>query len=148
MTGSTRIGPRLGIGGGGIGLLGSLFLPWASAGGSDRNGFDFLVGTDVLFVAAAVTAIAAAVTGGRIGLFRHDLSLNGSADLLGVISSLVITWLLLFDLPAGASAGAGVLIGLVSAILIACAAGDYGVFRGEPAFPRRIESATRRNSAS
>lgn len=148
MNSKTRMGPKIGMGIGGVGLLGSLFLPWASTGGGDSNGFDLLAATDILLVAAAVTAIAAGVTGGRIGLFRRDLSLNASADLLGVLSSLVIAWLLLFDLPAGASAEAGILIGLFSAILILSSAGDYGVFRGEPAFPRLGEPKTRRTGDS
>lgn len=148
MRSATRIGPRVGLGLGGIGLLGSLFLPWASSGGDNRNGFEALATADVLLGAAAVIAVAAAVTGGRVGLFRRDLSLNGSADLLGIVSSLAIAWLLLFDLPPNTSAGAGALVGLASAVLIFSAAGDYGVFRGEPAFPRLNASEKRRDDAS
>ena len=132
----TRVGPRLGILGGGVGLLASLFLPWSSSAGGNRSGFDVLIAADVMLAFGAVVAIAAAVTGGRIGLFRRDLSLNGGADLLGIVATLVVGWWLLFDVPAGGGAEAGAFIALGSAILIASAAGDYGSFRGEPAFPR------------
>jgi hypothetical protein len=120
---------------GGIGLLGSLLLPWVSVNGDEQTGIGFLAGTDALLLATAIVAIAAAVTGGRIGVFRRDVSLNGAADLLSLASALAIAWLLLFDLPAEAGTEAGALVALAAALLIACAAGDYGVFRGEPVFP-------------
>jgi hypothetical protein len=123
-------------GAGGVLLIVALFLPWADGGSGSVNGWELWTTADVFFLIAGVVAIAAAVTGGRYGLFRPDLSLNGAADLLGVVSTLLLTWFVLFDFPAGGSREVGVYLALVAAIVIVCGAGDYGSLRGEPAFPR------------
>ena len=90
---------------GGLLLIVSLFLPWAGADGADRTGFEVLKGLDVFLLIAGLVAIAAALTGGRYGVFRPDLSLNGAADLLGLVSTVVLVWLILFDFPPTAVAG-------------------------------------------
>ena len=129
---SGRAPLRLVIGGGGALLIGSLFMPWAHG----RSGWELLTTTDVFFLIVAIVALAAAITGGRFGLFRPDVSLNGAADLLGVIAVVLIAWLAIFDFPAGASRGAGVFVALAASIAIAGAAGDYRVLRGASWFPR------------
>jgi hypothetical protein len=130
MTGRAPL--RLVIGGGGAVLIGSLFLPWARG----RSGWELLTTIDVFFLVVGIVALAAAITGGRVGLFRPDVSLNGAADLLSVIASVLIAWLAIFDFPSGAGRGAGVFVALAAAIAIAGAAGDYRVLRGAPWFPR------------
>jgi hypothetical protein len=126
---------RLVTGAGGALLIGSLFLPWAEVNGATVTGWELWTTADILLVLAAAAGIAVAITGGRFGLFRPDLSLRGAADLLSVASTLLIGWLILFDLPAGASAEPGAFLALLLAFGVACGAADWRVLRGAPAFP-------------
>jgi len=121
---------------GGVLLIVSLFLPWAGAGGTHQTGFELLTVGDVLLLIVGLVAIATALTWGRYGLFRPDLSMNGAADLLGLTATILLTWLVLFDFPSGGSREAGVFLGLVAAIAITGGAGDYSTLRGAPLFPR------------
>lgn len=123
---------------GGVLMIVSLFLPWAGApnGGGDLNGWELWTTTDVFFLIAGLVAIAAALTGGHYGLFRRDMSLNAATDLLGVLSTLLLAWFLLFDFPDGASRDVGAYLALVAAIVIMSGAGDYSTLRGAPAFPK------------
>jgi hypothetical protein len=123
-------------GAGGVLMIVSLFLPWADAAAGSLSGWELWTMVDVFFLIVGLMAIAAALTGGRFGLFRPDMSLNGATDLLGVVSTLLLAWLVLFDFPAGASREVGVYLALVAAVVIMAGAGDYGSLRGEPAFPR------------
>lgn len=123
-------------GAGGVALMSALFLPWTREAGVSRSGWELWATGDVLFVFAGTVAVAAAVTGGRIGLFRPDVSLDGATDLLGVVSTTLIAWMLFFELPAGAELQLGAIAGLLSALTVTCAAGDYSVLRGAPLFPR------------
>ena len=134
---SIRRGPgHLICGFGGALLIISLFLPWASAGDVDRSGWELWTMADVFLLLAGLAAIGAAVTGGRFGLFRPDLSLNGAADLLGVVATILLAWLIPFDFPEGASREIGVFVALASAMAVAGGAGDYGTLRrGDPLFP-------------
>jgi hypothetical protein len=117
-------------------LIFSLFLPWAGVRGTHQSGFQLLAVGDVLLLIVGLVAIAAALTWGRYGLFRPDLSMNGAADLLGLVATILLAWLILFDFPAGASRGVGMFLALVAAIAITAGAGDYGTLRGAPWFPR------------
>jgi hypothetical protein len=129
-----RHGPaELVCGAGGILLIVSLFLPWAGG----RNGWELWTMADLFFVIAGVAAVLMALTGGWIGVFRPDVSLRGTADLLGVISSLLLAWFLLFDFPEGADREVGAFLALIGAMAIAGGAGDYSVLRpGASMFPR------------
>jgi hypothetical protein len=133
-------------GAGGVLLIVSLFLPWAGAGGTSRTGFELLAMGDVLLLIVGLVAIAAALTWGRYGLFRPDLSLSGAADLLGLVASILLAWLILFDFPSGASREVGVFLALVATIAIAGGVGDYSTLRGAPFFPR-IDAGKRRTSS-
>jgi hypothetical protein len=137
----TTINPGLGrllAGAGGALLIVSLFLPWADGlDGASRNGWELLRTTDVLLVIVGVLGIAAAITGGRFGFFRPDLSLNATADILGVVATIVLGWLILFDFPSGASREAGVYLALIAAFTVACGAGDFRVRSFFPAIPDR-----------
>jgi uncharacterized membrane protein YidH (DUF202 family) len=135
-SGTDRGRERLFIGVGGILLVVSLFLPWASADGAERSGFELWTMADVFLLIAGLVAVAAAVTGGRIGVFRPDVSLNGAADLLAVIASVLLAWLIIFDFPSGADREIGVFLALVGAMAAAGGAGDYSTLRGAPVFPR------------
>jgi hypothetical protein len=120
-------------GAGGILLIVSLFLPWAGG----RNGWELWTMADIFFGIAGGAAILMALTGGRVGVFRPDMSLRAMADLLGVISTLLLAWLLLFDFPAGAGREIGAFLALIGAMAAAGGAGDYSVLRpGASMFPR------------
>ena len=113
---------------GGALLIASLFLPWADfPDGVSRNGWEVLTMSDVFFLIVGLFGIAAAVTGGRFGFFRPDLSLNGATDILGLIAAILLGWLILFDSPAGASREIGVYLALVGAAAVATGAGDFRV---------------------
>lgn len=126
-------------GAGGALLIVSLFLPWA--GGA--SGWELWTMGDVFLLIAGLVAIAAALTGGRVGLFRPDVSLTGAADLLGVVATVVLVWLVIFDFPAGTSREIGVFLALIGAATIACGAGDYAPLRGAPWFPKTRPEARR-----
>jgi hypothetical protein len=134
-------------GAGGAALIASLFLPWADARGSSRSGWELLTTLDVFFLIVGLVAIAAALTGGRIGVFRPDVSLNGATDLFGVVCTILIAWLLIADFPSGASRAVGGFVALASAIVVACGAGDYSVLRGAPLFPAIGRERARDGSA-
>lgn len=134
---------QLVAGTGGVLLIVSLFLPWASDGDTDQTGFELLTMGDVFLLIVGLVAIGAALTRGRFGVFRPDLSVNAAADLLGVVATILVTYLILFNFPSGASHEIGVFLALAMAIAIACAVGDYGPFRGAPLFPR-IDADERR----
>ncbi|MEA2308341.1 MAG: hypothetical protein QOI65_627, partial [Thermoleophilaceae bacterium] len=123
-------------GAGGVLLIVSLFLPWADKGGVSRSGWELWTMADVFFLIAGVCAIAAAITGGRFGLFRPDVTLIGAADLLGLVAIVLLGWLLIFDFPAGADREIGAFLALVAALAIAGGAGDYRPLRGASWFPK------------
>jgi hypothetical protein len=123
-------------GAGGVLLIVSLFLPWASVSDTQRSGWELLTVADAFLLAAGLVAIGTAITGGRIGVFRPDLSLNGAADLLALLAIVLIAWLALFDFPVGADREIGVLLALGAVVVIAAGVGDYRPLRGAPWFPR------------
>ena len=132
---------RLLAGCGGALLIGSLFMPWSErAAGVSQSGWEVLTVSDVLFLITGLFGLAAAITGGRFGFFRRDLSVNGATDILGLIVAILLAWLILFDWPSGASRQAGVYLALVAAVAIATGAGD---FRVTSLFPRIPEGDRR-----
>ena len=136
---------RVIAGAGGVLLIISLFMPWADVEGVSRSGWELWTMADVLFLIVGAVAIGAAITGGRFGLFRPDLSLNGAADILGVVATILIAWLLIFDFPESASREIGVFLALIAAAAVAGGAGDYRVLRGGSLFPRTtVEAGPRR----
>ena len=126
-------------GAGGVLLIASLFMPWVEVNGADRSGWEFSSTTDVFLLIASLMAIASTLTGGRISLFRPDMSVNAAADLLGVVATTLLAWLLIFDLPAGASAETGLFLALAGAIAIMAGAGDYSMFRRSSSEPASYE---------
>lgn len=131
----TTISPGLGrllAGFGGVLLIVSLFMPWSDAAGVTHDGWQTLNTWDVFLVITGVSGIAAAITGGRFGFFRPDLSFNGMTDIFGVVASILIAWLI-FDFPPGANREIGLYLALVGATMVATGAGD---FRIRSLFPR------------
>ena len=127
---------RLLAGCGGALLIVSLFMPWSeSAAGVSQSGWEVLTVSDVLFLITGLFGLAAAITGGRFGFFRRDLSLNGATDILGLIAVILLAWLLVFDWPSGASRQAGVYLALVAAAAISTGAGDFRVTSLFPGIP-------------
>ena len=125
---------RLLAGCGGVLLIASLFMQWSDSAGVTDDGWEALITWDVFLVITGVCGIAAAITGGRFGFFRPDLSFNAMTDIFGVIATTLIIWLLVFDFPPQASPQVGVYLALVGAAAIATGAGD---FRVKSVFPRR-----------
>jgi hypothetical protein len=116
-------------GAGGVVLIVALFLPWVEVEGASRSGWELSTMADVFFLIAGLVAVGALITGGRLGFFRPDVSVNGAADMLGVVASVMLAWLLIFDLPDGAGAEAGLFLALLGAVAIMGGAGDYSMFR-------------------
>ena len=139
---STKYGlGQLVCGTGGALLIVSLFLPWAGAAGVDLSGWELWTMADVFLLIVGLFAIGTALTGGRFGLFRPDLSLRGAADLLGVVATVLLAWLVLFDFPEGTTREIGVLLALIGAMAVAGGAGDYATLRGAPLFPKTTPEA-------
>jgi hypothetical protein len=110
---------RTGSGLGGAMLAVSLFLPWAG----DQNGWELLTSTDLLYITAAVVALLTALTGGRFGVFRADVSLIGLTDILNVISTTLLIVFLAAEAPA--DTGFGVYLALGGAVIAMFAVGEY-----------------------
>jgi hypothetical protein len=127
---------RLLAGSGGILLIVSLFIPWSEVTGVTRTGWETVSVWDVFVLITGVCGIAAAVTGGRFGFFRPDLSFNAMTDIFGVVLGVLIAWLILFDFPSGASREAGVYLGLAGAATVATGAGDFRVTSWVPRSPQ------------
>jgi hypothetical protein len=127
---------QLVTGAGGALMIVSMFLPWSGVEGVEFNGWETWTALDLFFLIAGLVALVAALTGGRIGLFRPDVSLNGAADLLGVVSTVLLLWLVLIEFQEFADREIGVYVSLLAAVAIACGAADWRVLRGAPAFPR------------
>lgn len=141
---STKYGlGQLICGAGGALLIVSLFLPWAGGAAADLSGWELWTMADVLFLIAGLLAIGVALTGGHFGVFRPDLSLRGAADLLGLLATVLLIWLVVFDFPEGARREIGVFLALIGAMTVAAGAGDYAPLRGAPWFPKASESGPR-----
>lgn len=139
----TTIHPGLGrllAGVGGALLIASLFMPWSESAGVSRNGWEMFLIADGLFLFSGLFGLAAAITGGRFGFFRPDLSLNATADIVAVIAGTLLAWLLLFDWPSAASTEIGAYLAVAAAWVIATGAGD---FRVRSVFPRIPEGDRR-----
>lgn len=135
----TTIHPGLGrllAGFGGALLIGSLFMPWSDNAGVAQDGWQTLNTWDVFLAITGACGIAAAITGGRFGFFRPDLSFNAMTDIFGVVAGILIGWLILFDFPSGSDRGVGLYVALVGAILVATGAGDFRVKSLFPAIPQ------------
>jgi hypothetical protein len=134
----TTINPlfgRLLAGFGGALLIASLFMTWSDAAGITHDGWQTLSVWDVFLAITGACGIAAALTGGRFGFFRPDLSFNGMTDIFGVMAGTLIAWLILFDFPSGADQEIGVYLALVGAAAVATGAGDFRVKSMFPKIP-------------
>jgi hypothetical protein len=121
---------------GGALLIAALFMPWADGpGGTSRDGWELLRTSDVFLLIVGLCGIAAGLSGGRFGFFRPDLSLNGTADILAVVATILLVWLVAFDFPAGANAAAGVYVALIASVAIASGAGDFRIRELFPSMP-------------
>ena len=123
---------RLLAGCGGVLLLAALFVPWSESGAVSQDGWETLNTWDVFLLITGVCGVVAAVTGGRFGFFRPDLSFNAMTDIFGVVATILIVWLM-FDFPPGAEQEIGLYLALAGALTIATGAGDFKV---KSLFPR------------
>jgi hypothetical protein len=132
----STINPGLGrllAGGGGALLIASLFMPWSEVGGATRTGWETVSVWDVFALITGVCGIVAALTGGRFGFFRPDLSFNAMTDIFGVVLSILIPVFIWVDFPSGAGHEVGAYLALAGAAVVATGAGD---FRVRSVFPR------------
>jgi hypothetical protein len=135
---------RLLAGAGGALLIASLFLPWVDGpAGASLDGWEASATSDVLFLIAGLLGIATAVTGGRFGFFRPDVSLGGATDIVGLVAAILAGWLIFFDFPAGASREAGVYLALTGTLAVTCGAGDFKVRSLFPRMPAGAEPRAR-----
>jgi drug/metabolite transporter (DMT)-like permease len=61
--------------------------------------------------------------------------------LLGVVATVLLAWLVIFDFPDGTSREIGVFLALIGAMAVAGGAGDYATLRGAPLFPKTTPEA-------
>lgn len=113
-------------------LIVSLFMSWSNG----LSGWELFSIGDLFLLIVGILALLTALTGGRIGVFRPDVSLTGATDLFSVAATLILIWFIAFDFPDGASRGAGAFIALAASLAIASTAGDYRVLRGASLFPK------------
>jgi drug/metabolite transporter (DMT)-like permease len=118
---------------GGALLIASLFLPWAATAGVRQSGWQFNTVLAVYLVIVGVFGIATAITGGRYGIGRADVSLIGATDLLNTTAIVLLAWLI-FDFPEHATRQAGVYGALVLVTITGLAVADYRPLRGAPWF--------------
>ncbi|HEX7321765.1 MAG TPA: hypothetical protein VF299_02350 [Mycobacterium sp.] len=121
---------------GGALMIVALFLPWTDA---RATGWDLWRVTFPLCVTVAVCALATAITGGKFGLMRPDVSIIGAADVFGVITTVTLALLLAYDCPEHACRQPGLILALISAAVVACASADYRPLRGAPWFARVVD---------
>jgi hypothetical protein len=121
----------------------ALLLPWAPVQDADRIAWGLWKLTFPLCVALAACALTTAITGGRIGLNRPDVSIIGATDGLGVITTVTLAWLLFYDFPARANRQPALILALTAAAAAALAAADYRPLRGAPLFPRMVDERDR-----
>jgi len=133
MTAKTPAHQRLIAGSGGALLIVSLFLPWADAAGVRQSGWQFNTVLAVYLLIAGVFGLATAITGGRYGIGRADVSLIGATDLLNTTAIVLLAWLT-FDFPEHADRQVGVYCALALVTITGLAVADYRPLRGAPWF--------------
>lgn len=134
MAAETPLHQRLIVGIGGTLVIASQFLPWAAVGSHNQSGWQFNTVAAVYFAIGGLFGIATAITGGRYGLCRPDVSVIGATDLLNLVGMLLFAWLIV-DFPDGATRQPGVYIALIATAVTAFAVADYRPLRGAPWFP-------------
>jgi hypothetical protein len=126
---------------GGVLLFFFLFLPWfgsaATTGGTTSlSGWEGQSTTDIYLLITALFAIGTALTArGRAA--PPGATMNGATFLLGLVASVLMLWLAVFDFPAGEDRKIGVYVSLLACLVIA-----YGAFRAieeESGTPARRE---------
>ena len=138
----STINPGLGrllAGCGGVLLIAALFMPWSDVAGVTRTGWETVSVWDLFVLITGVCGIVAAVTGGRFGFFRPDLSFGAMTDIFGVVLGILIAWFIWDDLPSGAGREVGVYLALAGAVTVATGAGDFRVSSLFPRMPRRSD---------
>ena len=128
---------RLTAGVGGALLLVSLFMPWSEAHDGNLSGWETLTLFDLFVAITGLCGIVAALTGGRFGFFRPDLSFNAMTDIFGVVVGSLLVWFVAADFPAHADRKPGVYVALAAAWIVAAGAGD---FRVRTLFPRGAQA--------
>ena len=147
MDSQTPVHQRLVVGVGGAMLIASLFLPWADVSGVRQDGWEFNAVATAYFLIGGLFGIATAITGGRYGVCRPDVSLIGATDMFNTVAMLLFAWLIL-DFPDRATRLPGVFVALIAAAVTAFAVADYRPLRGAPWFPVIESKAGTRTAGS
>ena len=122
----------------GVLLIIFLFLPWLGVEGADNlSGWQSSNTFDVFLLITAVVAIAAALTAGGGGIALPGVTMNGAAAVLGIVGTIVLLWLLIFDFPDGFDRKIGIFLALIAVAGIAF--GSYSAAQEDtgPAAPER-----------
>jgi len=96
----------------GAALIVFLFLPWFG----DISGWEGQSSTDIYMLITGVVAIAAAL---GVGFSLPGVSMSGATALLGIVATILLVWLIIFDFPEGVDRGIGIILSLVAAAAIA-----------------------------
>lgn len=108
----------------GAALIIFLFLPWFGG----VSGWEGQSSTDIyMLITGAVAILTALTAGGAISI--PGTTMNGATALLGIVATILLVWLLLFDFPEGVDRGIGIILSLVAAAAIAY--GGYTAAEGE-----------------
>jgi hypothetical protein len=110
------------LGIGGILLVISLFLSWASAFGASASAFDLFSGMDIIMLVIGIAAVAYAAS---VAAGSSARAPSGSPLILAALGLVVLGWALGWDIE---TSGAGVGSWLA---LIASAAITYGAFTSQ-----------------
>jgi drug/metabolite transporter (DMT)-like permease len=116
-------------GGAGVLLIIFLFLPWLGIeGGDNLSGWKSSNTFDVFLLITGVVAIAAALTAGG-GIALPGVTMNGASAVLGMVATLLVLWLLIFDFPDGFDRKIGIFLSLIAVAGIAF--GSYSAAQEE-----------------
>lgn len=116
-------------GGAGVLLFIFLFLPWFGEGGISLSGWEGQSSTDLYLLITATVAIMTAMTPGGFGAFP-GVTMRGATALLGIVGTILLLWLVVFDFPDGADRKIGLYLSLIAVAAIAF--GGYTAARDDP----------------
>jgi hypothetical protein len=110
------------LGIGGILLIISLFLSWASAFGTSASAFDLFSGMDIIMLVVGIAAVAYAVS---IAAGSAASAPSGSPLILGALGLVVLGWALGWNIETS-DAGIGSWLALIASAVIA-----YGAYSSQ-----------------
>jgi hypothetical protein len=128
---------------GGVLLFIFLFLPWFGQGDLNLSGWEGQSSTDVYLL---ITALVAVVLAGGLGPPVPGVTPSGATALLGAVATILLLWLVIFDVPDGLGREIGLYLSLLASAAIAF--GGWTSAEGSDrvaAAPRRRPAPARRS---